>query len=52
MNVTFYLENLKEMELEYGNIISKFVNDRIEIQWKQHILVKVSFKFGKNKRVP
>ena len=32
MNVTFYLENLKEMELEYGNIISKFVNDRIEIQ--------------------
>jgi hypothetical protein len=47
VSVTFYLENLKEMELEDGNVISKYVNDRIEIRWTQHVLVKVSFKFGK-----
>jgi len=41
------LENQKEMELEEGNIILKYVNDTIEIQWMQHILVKVSFYFGK-----
>jgi hypothetical protein len=43
--VKFYLENLKEIELEDGNIISKYVNDRTEIQWTQNDLVKVNFKF-------
>jgi len=32
VSVAFYLENLKKMNLEDGNIMSKCVNDRIEIQ--------------------
>jgi hypothetical protein len=32
VSVAFYLENLNEMNLEDGNIMSKYVNDRIEIQ--------------------
>lgn len=30
VSLKFYLENLKEKELEDGNIISKYVNDRTE----------------------
>ena len=32
VSLTFYLEKLKKTELEDGNIISKYVNDRIEFQ--------------------